>query len=629
MGCIRMPVIKIGDRLVGDNQPVFVIVEIGVNHNGSIAIAKQLIDIAVRSGADAVKFQRRVLEHVYQKEILSDQSSEEQSFQYLIPILKEFELSNEEYYEIVKYCKEKEIMFLCTPWDIESVDFLEKLGVPAYKISSADMTNFVLLDYIVKKNKPLIVSTGMSTLDELDKTVKFLNERNAEFILLHCNSAYPAPFHKLNLRFIHTLKERYGVPVGYSGHERGIAMSTVAAAFGACVIERHITLDRTMVGPDHAASLEPQGLAKMIKNIRQAEVALGTGEKMITRGEILNRELLGKSLVTAKPVPKGTTITREMITAKSPGKGLSPQLIGELVGRKAIRDINMDEAFTEEDIGIKRDFSFIKSKHFEKKWGFKVRFDNIDDLVKYNPKIVEFHFTEEDIPHEFEKKHYEQELCVHTTEYWQRSLVDLCTLDESLRKKSINAMQMNIDKTLELAPYFKGKPKLIVHVGGMSLQPIRNISSLMNTLEDSLSKLRFGDTEFVPENLPPRPWYFGGQWISNVFVAAEEFKDFCKSYGCGMCLDLSHAAMYCNLHNKDLYEYIRIVKPHVRQLHVSDAVGIDGEGLQIGEGQINFDKVFEILKNYDGGIIPEIWRGHQKDGEGFLVALQRLANYLK
>lgn len=613
---------------MGDGQPVFVIVEIGVNHNGNLAIAKKLIDVAAKAGADAVKFQRRSLEHVYQKEIIEDPSIAEQSFQYMIPILKEFELSDEDYYEIVEFCKKKKIMFLCTAWDPKSVDFLEKLEVPAYKIASADMTNFLLIDYILKKKKPLIVSTGMCTQEELDKTVEFLKKRKAEFMLLHCSSTYPAPFHELNLSFMQTMKERYDVPVGYSGHERGIAMSTAATAMGACLIERHLTLDRTMVGPDHAASLEPQGLSKMIRNIRQLEVAVGSGKKMMTRGEILNREVLGKSLVAARAIPKGTAITREMITAKSPGKGISPQMIDQMIGRVSTRDIKEDEAFKEEDIGIKVAVDVSKFKNFKKKWGFKVRFDSVDDMVKYNPKIVEFHFTEEDLDAAFKKKKYEQELYVHATEYWRRALVDLCELDNHLRKKSIQVMQRNIDKTLELAPYFRGKPKMVVHVGGMSIEPIDNISGLMKNLEDSLSKLDFGEAEFLPENLPPRPWYFGGQWTSNVFVTAEEMRDYCKDEGCGMCLDISHAAMYCNLYKKDLYEYIKTVKPYVKHIHVSDAIGIDGEGLQIGEGAIDFDRVFKILDNFKGGVIPEIWRGHQKDGRGYLIALERLQKYL-
>ena len=221
---------------------------------------------------------------------------------YLLPILQQVELSDDGYYKIVEYCQQKKITFLASAFDPESADFLDSLGVPAYKVASADLTNLPLLDHLVHKRKPLILSTGMSRMEEVEFTVDFLKERQVEFALLHCNSTYPAAFEDINLRFMDQLR-RFGVPVGYSGHERGIAVSTVAAALGAAIIERHVTLDRTMDGPDHAASLEPQGFQKMVRDIRQVTMALGTGEeKFISRGEILNREVLGKSLVAARRI---------------------------------------------------------------------------------------------------------------------------------------------------------------------------------------------------------------------------------------------------------------------------------------------------------------------------------------
>ena len=343
-----MKQVRIGDRLIGEGYPVFIIAEIGVNHNGQLSIAKQLIDVAVEAGADAVKFQRRSLEHLYQEEILKNPNLGEQSFQYLLPLLKEFELSEQDYHEIVRTCLEKKVMFLCTPWDVESVDFLESLGVPAYKVASADLTNFVLLDYMAATQKPMILSTGMSRDSEIKKTADFLKERNVDFILLHCNSTYPAPFEEVNLRYMEKLRE-LGIPVGYSGHERGIAISTAAVALGACVIERHVTLDRAMQGPDHAASLEPQGFVKQVRDIRQLEQAMGVPKKRVNQGEVLNRELLAKSLVAKVPIAKGTVISKEMINAKSPGKGISPQRLYELVGKVSIRDIQRDENFREED----------------------------------------------------------------------------------------------------------------------------------------------------------------------------------------------------------------------------------------------------------------------------------------
>ena len=295
-----MSVIKIGDRLIGDGQPTYIIAEIGVNHNGLLDLALELIDVAVSAGADAVKFQKRKLENLYGKKYLENANAGEKTLRYLLPLLQQYELSDEAYYRLVKYCWQKGVTFLCSAFDIESADFLETLGVPAYKVASADLTNFPLLEHLAKTGKPLILSTGMSRMDEVESTVQFLKDLDVEFALLHCNSTYPAAFEDINLRFMEQLR-KFGVPVGYSGHERGIAVSTVASALGASIIERHITLDRTMDGPDHAASLEPQGFKKMVRDIRQVAMALGTGEeKFFSRGEILNREVLGKSLVAAR-----------------------------------------------------------------------------------------------------------------------------------------------------------------------------------------------------------------------------------------------------------------------------------------------------------------------------------------
>ncbi len=624
----EMKQVKIGERLVGEGCPTFIIAEIGVNHNGQIDIVKKLIDVAVQGGADAVKFQRRSLNQIYQEEILKNPNLGEQSFQYLLPILKEFELSEQDYREIVRICREKNIIFLCTPWDTLSVDFLEDLEVPAYKVASADLTNFPLIEYIASKKKPMILSTGMSREDEINKTVNFLKERNAEFVLLHCNSTYPAPFKEIHLRYMEKLRE-FGVPVGYSGHERGIAISTAAVALGACVIERHITLDRTMRGPDHAASLEPPGFQKMVRDIRQLELALGVPKKKINQGEVLNRELLAKSLVAKVSIPKGTIISKEMITAKSPGKGISPQRLYELAGRTAARDIQMDENFIEEDFGsISSSSNFVNKLDSTYKWGLKVRFNDFDQLVTYNPNFVEFHFTDKDIDVPFQpSRNYEQELYVHAPEYQFRSLIDLCSMDEKIRVASVEFIQRSIQKTKEIAPYFKGKPRMILHVGGMSLEPILDTRPLLENLERSLSELRLDGVELLLENLPPNPWFFGGQWISNVFMDATEIRDFCRRKGYPICFDSSHAKLYCNFKGISMAEYISTVKPFTKHLHISDGAGFDAEGLQIDEGEIDFSEIFRLFQGQEYTLVPEIWRGHQNGGQGFFIALERLSKY--
>lgn len=624
-----MPVIKIGDRLVGDGQPTYIIAEIGVNHNGILPLALELIDVAVAAGADAVKFQKRSLENLYAKKYLENANSGEKTLRYLLPILQRVELPEEAYFKIVDYCKEKGITFLCSAFDAPSADFLDSLGVPAFKVASADMTNLPLLDHLVKKGKPLIISTGMSSMEEVEVTVNFLKERKAEFALLHCNSTYPTAFEDINLRFMEKLR-KFGVPVGYSGHERGIAVSTVAAALGACIIERHITLDRTMDGPDHAASLEPQGFKKMVRDIRQVALALGTGEeKFISRGEILNREVLGKSLVAMRRILPGETITPEMVTVKGPALGLSPQRYPDLIGRTASRVIEPDEPFTDRDLGIVIELDVEHTLPYV--WGFTVRFRDFEDTLAYKPRMLEFHFTDQDLDEHYPGGDYDLQLVAHAPEFFERTLVDLCSQDEKQRRQSVALIQKTIDLTREMAPHFIGQPKVVIHPGGMSLdQPIRNRKILYENLRRSVEEIDFEGVEFLLENLPPHPWYFGGQWLTNAFMDAIEIRDFIEPLKLNICFDSSHSKLYCNWAHKDFYEEVRLLLPYIRHLHLSDGAGLDGEGLQIGEGTIDWVHFFKVIgagsqPGYRGTMIPEIWRGHQRGSEGFVIAIRRLS----
>lgn len=620
-----MPTIRIGDRLVGDGHPTYIIAEIGVNHNGILDYAFQLIDASVDAGVDAVKFQKRSLEKLYPEKYLRDSNVGEKNLNYLLPILQRVELSDADYYKLVDYCEEKGVTFMCSAFDEESADFVESLGVPAYKVASADMINLPLIDYLVRKGKPLIVSTGMSRMEEVEATVTFLNEQDAEFALLHCNSAYPAAFEDINLSFMEQLRQ-FGVPVGYSGHERGIAVSTVASAMGACIVERHITLDRTMDGPDHAASLEPHGFAKMVRDIRQVTQALGTGEeKYFTMGEILNREVLAKSLVATRNIKPGETITSEMVTVKGPGQGLSPQRYTDLIGQVIERAIEKDDPFLPADIG--RRVTLDVEHTIPMAWGFVVRFNDFRDSLQYNPKLFEFHFTDKDLHEPYPGDDLDMQLVVHAPEFWTNHLVDLCTFDEDHRQASLELIQDAIDVTRDMAPHFSGKPKIVVHPGAASLdQPIKDRQRLYDNLRRSVEELDFDGVELLIENLPPRPWYFGGQWLTNAFMDMYEIRDFLESMDLMTCYDSSHHKLYCNWADVDFYEQVEIILPYVSHLHLSDASGIDGEGLQVGEGAIDWVKFFQVAKDYHGTMIPEIWRGHQRGGEGFIIAINRLSD---
>jgi len=278
-----MKTMKIRDRLIGDDQPVFIIAEIGINHNGDIELAKKLIDIAKEAGCDAVKFQKRTVDIVYTKEEL--EKPRESPFGTTNGDLKRaLEFGERQYSEIDKYCKEKDIIWFASPWDEKSVDFLEKFNVPTYKIASASLTDDDLLKHVKATKKPIILSTGMSTIEQIDHAVKIIGTEN--LAIMHCTSTYPSKLEELNLRVIKFLKQRYNVPIGYSGHEVGINPSVISVVEGARIIERHITIDRSMWGSDHAASLEPTGLQKMVRDIRSIQIILGDGKKIVYDSEI-------------------------------------------------------------------------------------------------------------------------------------------------------------------------------------------------------------------------------------------------------------------------------------------------------------------------------------------------------
>jgi N-acetylneuraminate synthase len=280
--------VKIGNKLVGHDQPIFIIAEIGINHNGNMEICKKMIDMAVGAGCDAVKFQKRTVDVVYTKEELT--KPRESPFGTTNGDLKRgLEFGEEEYKEIDKYCKEKGIIWFASAWDIASVEFLEKFNVPCYKIASASLTNKELLAKVKETGKPIILSTGMSTIEQINKAVKFLGEE--DLVILHSTSTYPTADDEHNLNVIKTLRNCFNCPIGYSGHEPGIWPTIFAAAIGACVLERHITLDRAMFGSDQAASLEKKGMETICKVTKNTSIYLGNGKKIVYDSEkpIINK----------------------------------------------------------------------------------------------------------------------------------------------------------------------------------------------------------------------------------------------------------------------------------------------------------------------------------------------------
>ncbi|WDP89755.1 MAG: N-acetylneuraminate synthase family protein [Desulfobacter sp.] len=621
------PIIHINGREVGENRPTYIIAEIGINHNGDAGMARELISAAHEAGADAVKFQKRCLESLYPEDMLNDPGKYEQHFQYMIPLLQKVELSESDYGDLRGEATERGMDFLCTPFDKESADFLEALGVDGYKIASADLNNLDLLAHVALKKQPMIVSTGMSYREEIEMTVGLLKEEGADFALLHCRSAYPVWPREVNLKMITWLK-KFQAPVGYSGHDIGITIPLVAASMGASIIEKHITLDKTMDGPDHKISLEPYEFKRMVRDIRIADQAMATEDRFLLRGEVVNREVFGKSLTAASFLSKGTRVDRDMVRVKGPGKGLPPSAMDDLLGRVLNRDIEEGGLFLEKDIAGEGDGASDIGKNFKSRWGLIARFTDFQEMVGFNPRVIEIHLAEKDLEQPFVlEMEYPQELVVHAAEYMDGELMDLCSTDERIRRASVDLVNRTAAMTQRLAPYFKGTPKLIAHPGAMSLNIKLDKAELKENLLKSLDEIDCRGSRLLLENLPPYPWYFGGAWKGNYFMDAEGIASFCEETGIKIVFDISHAALYCNAKQKDLGDFISIVYPHIRHIHMGDAYGLDGEGMQIHEGDIDFKRIMPLFAEYRDSWVPEVWRGHLNQGQGFFTAIKRLSRY--
>jgi N-acetylneuraminate synthase len=333
-----MAQIYVGPRSIGTGHPVFIIAEAGVNHNGDMNLARQLIDVAAQAGVDAVKFQTFRAEKVvspyapkatYQQQKIGDEESQ-------LEMVKRLELPFESFRELYNYCHTRNILFMSTPFDEDSVDFLADLGMTIFKIPSGEITNLPFLTHVARKGRPMIVSTGMAFLGEVEAAVRAIEAvGNHSFALLHCVSNYPANPADVNLRAMQTMTRAFNVPVGYSDHTLGSEVALAAVALGACIIEKHFTLDRNLPGPDHQASAEPAELAALVRGIRVVEASLGDGRKQPAASEANTAAVARKSLVAACDIPAGATLTEMMIALKRPGTGLPPAMREFLIGRVA------------------------------------------------------------------------------------------------------------------------------------------------------------------------------------------------------------------------------------------------------------------------------------------------------
>lgn len=618
-----------------EKRSAYLIAEIGNNHNGSMRLAKELVVEAKNAGVDCVKFQLRDLPSLYRVKSLTS-SGDDLGTEYIIDLLKKYDFSVEQHRELFDFCSKLGIDYLCTPWDLQSVKNLEEFGVWGYKVASADFTNFSLLAELSNTCKPLILSTGMSSSIEIKRTIEFLNQKETRFVLLHCNSTYPAPVHDLNINFIKALKNWHSY-IGYSGHERGFIPSLGAVALGAVIIERHITIDRNMEGPDHAASLTIPEFKLFVESCRELEAAMGSSseERYFSQGEKINRDNLAKSLVAARAIQKGEVIRDSDVMVKSPGQGISPAYLDELVGKTLNRSMGKEDYFYLSDLEsdvekVSLDFKFTRP------WGIPVRYhDYLEFRNLVIPDIWEFHFSYEDMnkdPSKYFDCIYEENFLVHAPELFSNShLMDLASMDIGYREKSIEETQKIIEITKSLKSFFPNtvRPKIVANVGGFSMdKPLNEEEKILRyeILEMSLNQLDCAGVELIPQTMAPFPWHFGGQRFQNLFLTLEDLLFWGKRLNLRYCFDVSHSYLACNHMREDFYSFAKKISPLVAHVHLGDGVGLNGEGIQLGEGEIDFVKLNKILRKGcpEASFIPEIWQGHKNNGAGFWTALNLL-----
>tara|TARA_S200000501_G_scaffold371649_1_gene415174 strand:- start:3036 stop:5294 length:2259 start_codon:yes stop_codon:yes gene_type:complete len=627
--------ILISNKSIGEEEKSFVIAEIGINHDGKLEIAKQLIDDSIESGADLVKFQHRSLENTY---VDTSNENSELATESTLEHLKKVNFSLKELKKLFEYSRSKGIEPICTPFDIQALEEIMTLNPVALKVASCDLLNFDLIEKMAKTDLPIIISTGMHKEDEIVSSVNFLRLFTSNIVILHCVSSYPAEISSLNLRYMEHLKKITGCLVGYSSHDNGIFGSLAAASLGAVIIEKHITWNRKADGPDHNASSEKQEFKKLCEGIEEISKSLGPiniSDKKLSQGEIINRSNLSKSLYASRNIKSGEKIKDSDLLCKSPGIGIPCSSKKFILGRGILKDIKKNESFFDSYF-YESDSSWdsFNSSPLNTEWGIPVRFRDVKKAIEtFSPSFLEFHLTYSDLNFQdydsLNIKNYGVK--IHAPELFENNFIlDLAANDKKTRDISIDFME----KTIEVAHLIYSKSAqntsldLIINPGGHSsdffLKEEQKLK-LFKNLKNSFDKLDFGLVNPIIQSMPPYPWHLGGRRYHNMFVECEDFKKWHEMTGLFFCIDYSHSFLAAKYLNIPFEDYISKIEKYSSYFHVADADGDDGEGLQILEGEINFKSLYSnLLADKKFQYIPEIWQGHVDNFSGFKLALQKL-----
>ena len=638
--------------------------EIGLNHNGSFQIAKKLIKQSKAINCDYIKFQIRDIKEIYHPDFLKNFSNSENANQYIFNEIRKAHLNQKQYLKLFKFAKKINIRVMVTPFDLKSLKLCRRKEVSAIKIGSPDFDNIQLIINALKLKKPLFLSTGMAEEKDINAMKEIIEKNNifnVPIVIFHCVSSYPPNEDEINLKYIKILNKKFpNYTIGYSGHERGYLPSLISIYFGARVIERHLTLDKYSKGPDHNSSLTLNEFRKLIINsnlifnqlnrkkisqdkflklfkLLSSKKSIGKPIKTVSLNSKFNKKVLSKSAIYKKNFKKNKIIKVENLKFVSPAKGLSGLEFNK-INNKLIKDVNKNEYLSERDFirfkNRKSDINKITIPN--KKWGLIGRLGDYEQFINEKANLIEIHLTwRELINPKIIKKNYNTELILHAPEYFNDQLIDFTSENKKILSNSFEMMEyLNIlvEKIKNNFVYdLKKGPKVVLHPGGHSERSNVNVSKInrYKNLFKNMQKIKSKNYNLLLENMPPYPWYYGGKFYQHIFTDTKEIKKFCKESEMNICYDTSHAKLSSNALGKNFTNFTKDIIQNIEYLHISDAAKVYQEGLQIGDGEIDFKSFFNLVKNLNINFVPEIWNGHLDDGEGFKTAMRNLNKIMK
>jgi sialic acid synthase SpsE/sugar phosphate isomerase/epimerase len=615
---------------------MYVIAEIGKNSDGDLGRARELIRAVAAAGADAVRFSHFTLDQTVHPDALSPDAERAWSLKLELPFRSERLLVIEEYAELLALAGELRLDFIGTPWDIPSLEVFTAAGVRHFKVNSLNAYNIPLVAAVLHQAEKVYLATGGLGEQQVAELVSRLRLSEYDAVLLHAVTAYPAPESVVNLNAIGVLR-KYHDRVGYSSNDTLTTVPLAAIAAGAGVLDKHVHLVDG-IGPAHRASLSAAGLADLVVQAREFEAALGRPLKYESRGEMANRDVLAKGLVLARDLPAGTAVGPDDLTLRLPPKGLLADSWYGVLGRATARDLRAGAYLFSSDLAVpagEDPDDLGPPGVVPGQRGVVVRLKDIDEMTAGRTfDYVEVHYAARDLDKPDDCPDYDLDLVVHVPEYADGILLDLVSYDEALRRFSIEIINRVMDKARSLRSHFHrcpGDVRFVIHPGALT-HPVAlaDPSRQYELFADSMSRLDTGGIDVLVENMTPYAWFLAGDWspkqgISNSFLDPSAIAAFVAEHGYGMCLDLCHAQLYCNAVGLPLTSYMDKVRPVVRHIHFSDAVGIDGEGIRVGTGDVDWQAVAARFADHRWGWTPEIWNGHHDHGAKFCEAHRDLA----